>query len=511
VTGAALMEGVVGNPPFLGGKRISTAHGPDYASWLAVAHDGTSKNTDLSAHFFRRAATLLGEHGALGLIATNTIAQGDTRTGGLLQMSTQGWIVFEATTDLPWPGAAAVTVSIVHLAKGAPARAQRERWLDGRLVEHINSLLRAHAERDEPRILFANSTSSFNGVFVRGDGFVLSLAEGERLRREHPIEARRILPYIGGEEVNSSPTSAFDRYVVDVSDLEERALGDYPVLKALIEVRVKPYRMSLGETSDDRVHKMFWWRFARSRPALYAAIAPLDRCLVTSRVAKHLVFSFQPTSRIFSEATNVFPLSSFTAVAVLQSRVHEPWARLLSSSMKMDLRYSASDCFETFPFPNSNPRAVLPDLESIGQTLYDTRAAFMVDTNQGLTKTYNALKDPACDDPRILALRELHEEMDRAVLAAYGWSDVAVPPYCPKSDADRAALQAFEDEVIDRLYFLNAERAREEERLGIGAKGKRATAEDEGEKAAPKPARKKSQKKAGAGEPESGAPQGKLF
>ena len=103
----------------------------------------------------------------------------------------------------------------------------------------------------------------------------------------------------------------------------------------------------------------------------------------------------------------------------------------------------------------------------------------MVDTNQGLTKTYNALKDPTSTDPRILDLRRLHEDMDAAVLAAYGWADVPVPPYCPLTDADREALQAFEDEVIDRLYVLNAERAREEQRLGLGAKKRaRPTADD---------------------------------
>jgi hypothetical protein len=147
--------------------------------------------------------------------------------------------------------------------------------------------------------------------------------------------------------------------------------------------------------------------------------------------------------------------------------------------MKTDLRYAASDCFETFPFPQPDPRSLIPELEAIGERLYETRTRFTVEVKQGLTKTYNALKDPASDDPRILELRALHEEMDRAVLAAYGWTDVAVPPYCPKTDEDRAALQAFEDEVIDRLFVLNAERASQEQRAGAtvgtkrkGAKGK---------------------------------------
>src|SRR5690606_33623312 len=166
--------------------------------------------------------------------------------------------------------------------------------------------------------------------------------------------------------------------------------------------------------------------------------------------------------------------------SILQSRIHNAWTWLLSSTMKTDLNYSASDCFETFPFPQEDPRTVIPELEAIGEKLYETRAKYMVDTDQGLTKTYNALKDPHCTDSRILDLRALHEEMDRAVLRAYprlpgvgsndpsviGWSDIPVPPFCIKTEEDKAALQAFEDEVIDRLFVLNADRAKTEAALG---------------------------------------------
>ena len=98
----------------------------------------------------------------------------------------------------------------------------------------------------------------------------------------------------------------------------------------------------------------------------------------------------------------------------------------------------------------------------------------MIDTDQGLTRTYNALKDPDNDDPRIVELRQLHEAMDRAVLDAYNWTDVEVPPYCPRTAAERKAVQDFEDEIIDRLYVLNAERAAEEKRLGLHAGKKKA-------------------------------------
>ena len=101
-------------------------------------------------------------------------------------------------------------------------------------------------------------------------------------------------------------------------------------------------------------------------------------------------------------------------------------------------------------------------LENIGQRLYEARATYMVETRQGLTQTYNKLKDPECNDPEILHLRELHLEMDRAVLTAYGWTNLLakVPPFpTPHTEAEKRALAAFEDAVIDRLFALNAERA----------------------------------------------------
>jgi hypothetical protein len=142
--------------------------------------------------------------------------------------------------------------------------------------------------------------------------------------------------------------------------------------------------------------------------------------------------------------------------------------------MKNDLRYAASDCFDTFPFPRPDPGSVIPILEDIGGRLYGARARFMVDTNQGLTQTYNQLKDRDCTEPRIEELRQLHLEMDRAVLASYGWDSMQVPPYTtPTTPSEKTVLEAFQDEVIDRLFVLNAERAQEEKLAGMGKNSKR--------------------------------------
>ncbi len=468
VNGAASMEGVVGNPPFMHGLQTSRAHGATYVEWLinTLNIDGRA---DLSSHFFIRSAGLIGKHGCIGLLATNTISQGDTRESGLGRLVASDWRIHAATTSVPWAGDAAVVASIVHLSIGRPTERTTDFWLDDCSVKTINSRLRPLPERADPARLASNRLCSFLGWHTYGGGFVVSLEERDAMLRASSDYAEVVVPFMGGEEINTDPNQMFSRCVVNFGTKTFTEAEHWPLALQVVRTSVKPYRDDLKATALSERLKTFWWQFYSQRDDLRAALKPLSRCLVTACVSKHLMFSFQPVDRIFSHKVYVFPLDRCTSFGVLQSRIHEPWARLLSSTLETRLNYSASDCFETFPFPSPDPRTVLPEIELIGEHLYEKRAAFMRDTSQGLTKTYNALKDPACSDPRILEVRRLHEDLDRALLASYGWSDVAVPPFCISTDVDRNALQAFEDEVVDRLYVLNAERAREEQRLGAGS------------------------------------------
>ncbi len=283
--------------------------------------------------------------------------------------------------------------------------------------------------------------------------------------------------------MNTSPTQSFHRYVINFGQMTLEEAERWPDLLSIIREKVKPER----DKNNREQYRKYWWHFGEKRPALYDAIRDLPRCLVCAVVSKHLMFSFQPTDRVFSHKLFVCPLPSYSSFAVLQSRVHLAWTWLLSSTLEERLNYSASDCFENFPFPKPDPGAVIPELETIGQTLYDTRARYMVDTSQGLTQTYNKLKDPACDEPPVLELRRLHEELDRQVLHAYGWDDIVVPSYCPLTPADQKALESFEEEVIDRLFLLNAQRAEEERALGRQSKKSRSAEKG----AIPSPAQKK--------------------
>ena len=303
-------DAIVGNPPFAGKNTLADGNVAGYPGWVQTVHAGAHGNADLVAHFFRRAFGLIRHAGALGLIATNTIAQGDTRSSGLAWICQHGGEVFHATRRLRWPGMAAVIISVIHIAKG---EYQGKRSLDGKPVDAISAFLVPGSVHTDPSPLAGNAGRSFVGSYVLGMGFTFehdsddhvgdgrpgmptSVRRMEQLIAAHPHYQEVIQPYIGGEEVNSSPVHAHRRYVINFGERTESECRDRdPGLMAIVEAKVKPER----DTNNMDSRRKFWWRFGGgSSPALQAAIAGLDRVLVIAQTANAIAFAFQPDSRI---------------------------------------------------------------------------------------------------------------------------------------------------------------------------------------------------------------------
>jgi len=423
-------DAIVGNPPFAGKNTTINSNPEGYVDWLKIVHPESHGNSDLVAHFFRRAFNIIRHNGTLGLIATNTIAQGDTRSSGLRFICDNGGTIYNTTKRYKWPGLAAVVVSVLNIYKG---QYEGVKFLDGKETPKISAFLFHAGGNDDPKPLLANSGKSFIGSYVLGMGFTFDdsnpdatpIAEMHSLIEKDPRNKECIFPYIGGEEVNSSPTHAHHRYVINFGEMSEDEARKYPDLMRIVEEKVKPARLA----QNREIRARYWWRFGETTPALFKAIKPLEKVLVVSRVGQHGSFTFLPNKIVYSDSLVVIAIDSYSNFAILQSRIHEIWVRFLGSSMKDDLRYTPSDCFETFPFPPSLPNPSPlgrggTDLESIGKTYYEFRAELMIRNNQGLTDTYNRFHDPYEIDSDILKLRELHTEMDRTVLDAYGWSDI---------------------------------------------------------------------------------------
>ncbi len=451
---AAWMDAFVGNPPFAGKNGIIEAGGECYLPWLQVVHENAHGNADLSAHFFRRAFHLLGLHGTIGFIATNTVAQGDTRTTGLKFIVDHGGELYDAVRSMKWPVPGAnVAVSVVHVAKGHVSKTALEPRLDGARVQHLSSRLRANVERPDPVALAANAGKSFQGSIVLGMGFVLTPQQRVELIAKNSRNGERIFRYVGGEELTADPDPRLERYVINFAQMDLSDAERWPDLLKIVRTLVKPER----EENKRESYRKWWWHFGEKRVELYEALRPLRRCLAIPQVSKHLLFAWRQTAdTVFAHMAYVISLEEDRALALLQSRLHRAWVRLTASTLEDRQGYRPSDCFETFPFP---PSPTFASLDTIGAQLDAARKAFISANGIGLTTTYNRLKDESITDPAVQHLRELHEAVDRAVLDTYGWTDIKVPPYCGASAAE---LEQFEDAVLDRLFELNAQRAKEE-------------------------------------------------
>jgi type I restriction-modification system DNA methylase subunit len=422
-------DAYIGNPPFAGKNTLIASTRDAYPAWLKTIHEESHGNSDLIAHFYRRAFSLLRKSGTFGLIATNTIAQGDTRASGLRWICTHGGTIYAARKRVKWPApGAAVVVSVVHIGKGpAPGPC----ILDGKPVERVTAFLFHDGGHEDPAPLPENAGKSFIGSYVLGMGFTFDddnpdatpVAEMERLIAKDPRNKERIFPYIGGEEVNDSPTHAHRRYVINFGEMTETEARRWPDLMAILEAKVKPERQQLGNNPDAKRRKKNWWLWGRYTPALFEAIRGLDRVLVIPRVSQHHAPAFLPAGQVYSEQLVVIATRAQALFSVTQSRVHELFFRFFGSTHEERPRYTPSDCFETFPFPTAWDTNA--PLEVAGRAYYEVRAAVMAKTNEGLTKTYNRFHDPdQRNEADVRRLHELHDAMDRAVLDAYGWADL---------------------------------------------------------------------------------------
>ncbi len=460
-------DAFVGNPPYAGNKTLADANIEGYSSSLRDLYANASGRTDLVAFFFRRGFELSRQGGTLGFLATNTIAQGDTRRSGLAHICRSGGIIYAARKRVNWSGSAAVVTSIVWVAKELIFTL---RHLNGRPVSAISPYL-LPVDVLEPSRLFANMGHSALGCKPGDSGFVV---EGRELSTLGPIEEGTLAEYVGGSELNDDPRLRSPRAVFKLGLLDVGALGQYPLATAILKARLR------GGSS-----KTAWWTFAHTASGMMARASVLPRVLAKAEVSSTHALAFKDPNRcVFSNKVIVFCLDDFGSFSVLQSRIHEEWSRVTSGTMKDDPSYVPADSFDPFPFPHE--WRTTERLAAAGSSYYEFRAELMVRNNEGLTKTYNRFHDPEERDPDILKLRELHAAMDRTVLDAYGWNDIRTEcDFLLDYEIDEEGWgskkkpyryrwpEDVRDEVLARLLELNAERAREEARSGAAAVSKK--------------------------------------
>ncbi|MEU4819901.1 type IIL restriction-modification enzyme MmeI [Micromonospora aurantiaca] len=450
-------DAVVGNPPFVAGSDITGAMGENYREWL-VHHLAWGKrgSADLVAYFFLRAQELLHPTGTLGLIGTNTVAQFVTRQVGLDQMAERGLEITRGTQSAPWPAAsanleyAAVWGTLNTVSPEAP------REVNGFRTPRISTLLEPSGSVEgSPQRLLENSNVTFEGVKLTGTGFILDSSEASAWIASDPRYSEVLLPYLNGEDLNSRYDCSPSRWVIDFNDRCEKCARRYSEPFKRVDQRVRPHR----EKNNRKVYRDHWWQFGEKRPAMRRALAGFNEALVVARVSKTLMPVRVRTNQALSDQLVVFATSSFSDQAVLSSTAHQMWAIKYGSGMRTDPRYTPSEVFETFPRPKATKR-----LADIGARLDSERREIMLRRRLGLTRIYNLVNDPRlsdADDPDVARMREIHVELDEAVMAAYDWLDMPLEHgFHTYRQMERWTVSpAARVEILDRLLAENLRRA----------------------------------------------------
>ncbi len=466
-------DAVIGNPPFLGGQKLTGSLGTAYREYLVHGiGQGARGSADLVAYFLLRAHGVLNGGGQTGLIATNTLAQGDTREVGLDQIDAAGVTIRQAIKSRPWPSKSAALEFCAVWTSRATVDASVPRMCDDVSASGITTSLEpASRVTGIPQRFAASGELSYIGSYVLGMGFTMEPGQAAALIERNPRNAEILFPYLNGQDLNSRSDMSGSRWVINFHDWTEDRAREYPEAYDQVVRLVKPEREKVKFSKSAREK---WWCYERTRPELYEATAALGRVVVIARVSKTVMPVMVPTGQVFSEMIVVFATDDPAVLALLSSAPHYWWAVARASSMKADLRYTPSDVFETLALPE-----LTQEMRDLGGQLDTFRREIMLGRQLGLTKLYNEVFSPANTDDDIVELRRIHQAIDEATVRAYAWDnllDKLDHGFHPAGRGLRFTIgSAAQREILDRLLELNQTRYADEAARGLrDKKGKKA-------------------------------------
>lgn len=434
-------DACIGNPPYLGRRRIVPEYGADYSAWLAEQFPEVTGLSDYVVYWFRKAHDLLPRGARAGLVGTSAIRRSDSRRASLDYIVDNDGVIYDAVASQPWSGDAVVNVSIVNWTKGLDVQ-PRTLWLsggNGRLeLESIPPSLSAAvdvadarqlATNRDPKVCFQGQTPGHTA------GFVLTEPGARQLVARDPISAEVIHPFLTGDELNGSGRPG--RYVIDIPANDAAAAARWHAALTHVRERVLPVRRGRADREAEqnceaiernpnarvnRHHQRFldfWWQLAYRRADMVEAISSLDRYIALSIVAVHhrpSIYAFVSSDIWPAASLQVFAFDDDYSFGVLHSSLHRAWFEARATRMRRDLRYTPNTVFDSFPWP----QAPTDDrVEAIADVVTRLLAYRDDRTADGLTlaRQYDTFRDPGRNQ-----LRALHEELDAAVMALYGFT-----------------------------------------------------------------------------------------
>ena len=424
-------DAIIGNPPFLGGKKLRIELGDEYTEKIYKAFPDVKGQPDFCVFWFRKASDLLADKGRGGLVATNSIAQVSGRKASLDYIVSNGGIIHDAISTQVWSGDAAVHVSIVNWTK----EKQRQNFLDNLDVPFISSSLKTEISVTSAKTLVVNKGFSFEGCKLIGKGFIISETEAKEWITANFNNQKVLKPMIDGRGL-INPFEKLD-WVIDFANMSIEEASEYKEPFNRVRENVKPER----EKNKNQKTRENWWLFERYRPAMRKALESLDFYFALPKIAKWVNFTPVGISILPCEANMVIASDDFYILGIINSKIHQIWVKAQSSTLKGDTRYTNTTCFETFPFPQTADIKIVQQIRTKAEELHQYRSQQMETKQWGITTLYNKFfTEPSSQ------LYQLHQQLDKLVMSAYNFQP--------------------NDDILENLLILNLELV-EKEKQGI--------------------------------------------
>ena len=498
---------IAGNPPFIGKLRMRDALGDGYTEALRKVWKGdVPDSADFVMFWWCKAAAevMQGRCKRFGLITTNSIHQAFNRRviEPFLADEKEPIHLAYAIPDHPWVDSSDGAAVRIAMTVAAPGKG--EGILEKVITEHARAdgenevtLIRSSgalaanlqigADVSSCAELISNGNITSMGMMIRGSGFIVdeTVATGLAANGGHAL----IRKYSNGRDILQLTRNTF---IIDTYGLTEtELLEQYPAIYQHLLIHVRPER----DASRDKQFKELWWLFGRWRPQFREYTKLINRYIATAETAKHRIFVFFDSDVIPDHTLITFGLSDSFFLGILSSAVHLCWADKSGGTLEDRPRYNKTRCFDPFPFPALEEGSLKQRIRDLGERL-DAHRKRQQEQHPGLTLTgiYNVLEKLRSGEPLtakekqihdqglVTVLLQIHDELDEAVLEAYGWGDLKEAPHsCGAGECaaieKREALPngisftppqecggSLKDALLTRLVALNHQRAAEEKR-----------------------------------------------
>lgn len=487
---------IIGNPPFIGNKRMRDVLGGGYAGALREAYPRVPNSADFVMYWWHHAADLAREQKIqrFGFITTNSLRQTFNRRVVQHHLDDKKPMsLMFAIPDHPWvdssDGAAVRIAMTVGEAGDKPGVLSTLAFEQNSKDESLDVLtefetnkgkifpdLKIGANVTRAAVLEANHTLANVGVQLSGKGFILSGEEAASLlRSDIPNLSHYIKPYVNGRDINQIRRGV---YVIDLFGLSvEKVRNDFSELYQIVLTRVKPDR----DNNNRKSYRENWWIFAEPRKSFRTTVAGLNKYIATTRTSRHRIFTFLDGDTVPDAKVVWIAMDDDFWLGILSSRLHTMWSNVTGANLGVgnDTNYNHSDCFDKFPFPIAADACKKKICVLAKQLDFHRKHQQELYPNLTLTNMYNVLEklrtgEDLTEKERdiheqglVSVLKEIHDDLDRAVFNAYGWDDLAEIlvglPGATTPLPDKSEAQAeVEEELLKRLVDLNAQRAAEE-------------------------------------------------